>query len=127
MEEKILITKTQLQGLVDYIVTILDFVDVEEEENVSYVNNEFNASVQPIIDLLHDNSKVTDSYKIARQVDIELFKESLEDVYDVNISKLSDKQIENLFDDVQDSLAGNDQYSEIYNNAVNDCLKEMNL
>lgn len=127
MEEKILITKAQLQGLVDYVVTILDFVDVEEEENVSYVNDEFNASVQPMIDLLRDNSKVIDDYKIARRVDIELFKESLEDVYDVDISKLSDKQIEDLFNDVHDSLAGNDQYSEIYNDAVNACLKEMNL
>ena len=57
------------------------------------------------------------------------FKENLEDIYDasnvygINVDALSDDEIIELYDDVQEILANDDMYSDIYNDAVNTALK----
>lgn len=57
------------------------------------------------------------------------FKETLEDIYDasnmygINVDALSDDEIIELYDDVQEILANDDMYSDIYNDAVNTALK----
>lgn len=57
------------------------------------------------------------------------FKETLEDVYDasnmygINVDTLSDDEIIDLYNDVQEILANDDMYSDIYNDAVNTALK----
>ena len=49
--DKIIINKTDMENLIGYIHTILDFVDTEnmEEENVDIVVNGYTDFVEPIM------------------------------------------------------------------------------
>jgi uncharacterized protein YgiB involved in biofilm formation len=57
------------------------------------------------------------------------FKETLEDVYDASntygivVNSLSDDEIVELYNNIQEILANNDVYNDIYNDAVNTALK----
>ena len=51
------IDRTKIDSLIEYIHTLLDFVDVEEEENVNYINNGYNDFVEPIIQILHEQKE----------------------------------------------------------------------
>jgi hypothetical protein len=57
MIDMITIDKTKIDSLIEYIHTLLDFVDVEEEENVNYINNGYNDFVEPIIQILHEQKE----------------------------------------------------------------------
>ena len=48
------IEKQEIDSLIGYIHTLLDFVDVEEPENVKLVNGGYDTFVQPIIDKLKE-------------------------------------------------------------------------
>lgn len=126
---KIIIDEVQLRDLLGYVQTILDFVDVEDfesQKNKDLVVKGFDDFVGPIYKLF-DKQNVVDEYIIAKQVDIEMFKEDLENIYDVDTTNLTDKQVSQMFDDVWDELANDDQYAEIYNDAVWSVLKQNNL
>ena len=58
---------------------------------------------------------------------IQSFREQLECIYDIDISDLSDEKIEEIYNDVQDTLACDDTYSEIYNDAVWKALKDYGI
>ena len=50
------VNKSDLNNLVEYIHTLLDFIDVddfEDEENVAIVNNGYEEFVQPALDYLN--------------------------------------------------------------------------
>ena len=126
---KIIIDEVQLRDLLGYVQTILDFVDVEDfesQKNKDLVVNGFDDFVGPIYKMF-DKQNIVDERIIAKQVDIEMFKEDLENIYDVDITNITDEQVTQMFDDVWDELANNDQYSEIYNDAVWSVLKQNNL
>lgn len=53
------IDRTKIDSLIEYIHTLLDFVDVEEEENVNYINNGYNDFVEPVIQILHEQEEET--------------------------------------------------------------------
>lgn len=58
MNNKITINKEDLQNLIGYIHTILDFIDVddfEDEENVELVTNGYNDFVEPILKVMEEN------------------------------------------------------------------------
>lgn len=55
----ITIDKAKIDSLIGYIHTLLDFVDVEEEENVNYINNGYNDFVEPVIQILHEQEEAT--------------------------------------------------------------------
>lgn len=127
---KIIIDEVQLRDLLGYVQTILDFVDVEDfksQKNKDLVVNGFDDFVEPIYKMLFDKQNIVDERIIAKQVDIEMFKEDLENIYDVDTTNLTDKQVAQMFDDVWDELANDDQYSDIYNDAVWSVLKQNNL
>ena len=48
------VEKSSINNLIGYIHTLLDFVDVEEEENIELVNGGFNQFVKPIIEKLFE-------------------------------------------------------------------------
>ena len=50
----ITIEKAKIDSLIGYVHTLLDFVDVEEEENVNYINNGYNDFVKPLIEKLRE-------------------------------------------------------------------------
>lgn len=126
---KIIIDEIQLRDLLGYVQTILDFVDVEDFEsqrNKDLVVKGFDDFVGPIYKMF-DKQNIVDERIIAKQVDIEMFKEDLENIYDVDTTNLTDQQVSQMFDDVWDELANDDQYAEIYNDAVWSVLKQNNL
>lgn len=58
-----------------------------------------------------------DKYKIAKQVEIEDFKNAMENM-GYNPDNYTEEQIEEMFDEFEDLLANDDGYNEIYNNAL---------
>ena len=48
------VEKSKIDSLIGYIHTILDFVDVEADENVELVNGGYDKFVKPIIELLKE-------------------------------------------------------------------------
>ena len=48
------INKNMISGLIEYVNTLLDFIDVEEEENINYINNGYNEFVEPFIKMLKE-------------------------------------------------------------------------
>lgn len=54
--DKIIINKTDLENLIGYIHTVLDFVDTEsmEEENVDIVADGYTDFVEPIIKVIEE-------------------------------------------------------------------------
>lgn len=125
--KKIAIAQTQLQEVVEYINTLLESLDIENEETLEYINKGYEDLIQPIINIAFDGKNVIDKYVIAKQVDIEMFKENLENIYNVNVTNITDEQIVKMFDDVQEELANDDQYAEIYNEAIYHTLKQYNV
>ena len=124
--EKITIDKRLLQGLIGYVHTLQDAIDVEDEEILNEINDGYESFVKPLLDIAYDSNaenEENDERVIAKQVDIQDFKESLEDIYDVDIAKFSDKEINEMFDELGEILANNDDYAEIYNDAVWQVLK----
>lgn len=58
MNNKITINKEDLQNLIGYIHTILNFIDVddfEDEENVELVTYGYNYFVEPILKVMEEN------------------------------------------------------------------------
>jgi hypothetical protein len=57
MENKITINEVDLRGLIGYVHTLLDFIDVddfEDEENVDLVNCGYDDFVEPIIKAMRE-------------------------------------------------------------------------
>ena len=57
-----MINKMDLNNLIGYVYTLLDFInieDFEDEENVSLVKNGFNKFVQPMINMLNNAEQKT--------------------------------------------------------------------
>lgn len=125
--EKVAIEKIQLQRAIEYINTLLDFVDIEEEENINYIKDGYNNLIQPISDIAFDDKNIIDNRVIAKQADIEIFKENLEYIYDIDTTNITDEQIVEIFESVEDGLANDDQYAEIYNDVMYQVLKKFNI
>ena len=49
------IEKTKVNGLINYITTLLDFIDVEEEENIKFINEGYDEFVLPLIEKINQN------------------------------------------------------------------------
>lgn len=131
MSEKIiLINKNTLESLIGYINKISDFIDIENfenEENKSLVTDGYNVYVQPVLDILRDPEKTMNPFKFVKQEEVNDFRYNLEDIYDTDVSKLTDEEIEEILDDVEDTLANDDYYNECYNDAVWKVLKEKGI
>lgn len=57
MENKIIVNESDLSGLIGYVHTLLDFIDVddfEDEENVDLVNGGYDDFVEPIIKAMRE-------------------------------------------------------------------------
>ena len=57
MENKITVNEVDLRGLIGYVHTLLDFIDVddfEDEENVDLVNCGYDDFVEPIIKAMRE-------------------------------------------------------------------------
>lgn len=48
------IEKSSINNLIGYIDTLLDFVDVEADENIELVNGGYDKFVKPIIEKLYE-------------------------------------------------------------------------
>ena len=53
----ITIDKAKIDSLIGYVHTLLDFIDVEEDENVELVNGGYNDFVKPVIQILEEATK----------------------------------------------------------------------
>lgn len=128
--EKITINKTQLKNVLEYINSVLEAVDVEDEEILSEINEGYKNIVEPLVKLAYsenDGEDEEDIFVIAKKADLQTFKEHLEDIYEVDVEKISDKEIEEMYDELGEILANNDEYAEIYNDAVWQVLKTREL
>ena len=124
--EKITINKTQLQGLIGYVHTLHDALDVEDEDILAEINDGYESFVKPLLDIAYESNaenEEIDDRIIAKQVDVHDFKESLGDIYSVDVAKISDKEINEMYDELGEILANDDDYAEIYNDAVWKVLK----
>ena len=130
MEEKlIVINESLISDLIGYIHTLNDFVDVESlnKKNRSLVVDGYDDFVKPVYDILHDPKKAISPFRLVKNEKIDNFRCNLEDIYDTDVSMLLDEDIEEILDDVEDTLANDDVYNECYNNAVWRVLKEKGL
>ncbi len=73
------------------------------------------------------DSDNVDRFSIAKQVDIESFKEDLKGIYNVDLEDVSDEEIAEMYDDLGGVLANNDEYAKIYNDAVWQVLKDHDI
>lgn len=122
--EYIAVKKEDLRAFIGYVHTLFDFIDVESftnKKNVVLVNGGYDDFVKPIESFLRDGNSVGDEI-LAKDVDIRLFKEQLSDIYDYDVANITDKQLTELYDEVQGCLSGDDTYSDIYNNAVHSVM-----
>ena len=101
----ILIKEEQLNNLIGYLHTVLDLVDVdylEDKECAKAVKEGYNDFVQPVIDILTDDKNTVDRYVIAKQVDVEIFAERLNDTFNVDVDKLDKKKLNELYDQMME-------------------------
>lgn len=80
------------------------------------------AKMEP--DAKFDNCKVF--FDIAKESDVQDFKNALE-CLGYRIEEIGYNKLERMNNEVQDRLANNDVYNQIYNNVVCDVAKENNL
>lgn len=102
---KILIKKEQLHSLIGYLHTVLDLVDIgylEDKEYAAVIKNGYNDFVQPVVDIISDDENDFDEYVVAKQVDVEIFTERLEDTFNVNIEELGEKKLNELYDQMME-------------------------
>lgn len=120
MNNEYVVVKAQdLKDLVGFIANLYDCIDFDSKEVKEHgVENGWNDFVQPILDVARGEGDPHGKYILAKDVDIEIFKENLENVYDYDITGLTDNQITELYNDVQDRLGNDDTYNELYNDAV---------
>lgn len=64
---------------------------------------------------------MNEKYRIAKEVEIEDLKNAIE-ILDFNPNDFTDEQINEIFDDLNYSLAENDTYNDIYNQTLYDIL-----
>lgn len=71
MNDKILIDKSKLYALLEYINQVLEFVDVEDEENVSLVKDGYDEFADPIYKLLESSAEIHTNFDAVRTLPIE--------------------------------------------------------
>jgi hypothetical protein len=101
MEEKtmnyVVVKKSDLDALLGYVDTLMDFIDVDEfedEENVDAVNYGYDNFVEP----LRSTSKLKTPDAFVKDEEIETFKETLEDVYGILVSEIPNKKIREVYE-----------------------------
>lgn len=121
-DKNYIIDKNQLTRLREAVAVLLDFIDVETSENVEIIKNNTN-----IIDGILDSVIEINRGEIADSLEIDTFRETLKECYEYDVSDLTDKEIENILDDVYDILNNDDSYNDTYNEAVHTAAKKHNL
>ena len=127
LPKKVIVEKALLQRAADYVNAILEALDIEDEETLSYINDGYTDIIEPLVKLAFEENNSVDEFVIAKQADVQIFKENLNDIYDIDTAEIPDEEIAEIFDEVEEILAGSDEYSEIYNDAVCQVLKNHNL
>jgi len=123
--EYVAVKKETLKSIIGFVSNLYDCIDFDSEEVQEHeIENGWDDYIQPIVDIVDGSSNEVGDSILAKDVDIKLFKEQLSDIYDYDISNLSDKEITKLYDDVQECLANDDVYSEIYNEVVQKIFEE---
>lgn len=124
--EYVAIKKSDLQALIGFVSTLLDFIDVDEfehQENIKLINEGYDKFAQPLETVLRNGNVIGDEI-LAKDVELRQFKVQLSDIYGFDVTNITDKQLTELYDDVQAHLSGDDNYSEIYNEAVDKVMSE---
>ncbi len=93
----VVIKKSDLDALLGYIDTLMDFIDVddfEDEENAEAVNYGYDNFVEP----LRDAGKLKSPDAFVKDEEIEVFKETLKDVYGIVVSEVPDEKIREAYE-----------------------------
>ena len=93
----VVVKKSDLDALLGYIDTLMDFIDVEDfedEENVDAVNYGYNNFVEP----LRNTDKLKSPDAFVKDEEIETFKENLEDTYNISVSEIPDNKLREAYE-----------------------------
>lgn len=71
MIDKILIEKSQLLQLIEYVNSISDFIDTEEAATVAIIRSGYDDFVKPVFDLLNSDQHINTRFDALRQLSIE--------------------------------------------------------
>ena len=123
MKNKIVIDKNDLSALIGYIHTLLDFIDVDDltPKNRSLVVDGYDDFVNPCSPT---SNNFESPFAYANKINVEIFKENLEDIYKVDISKLSNEDVEEIYDEVEALFGDDETCYGIYNDYVWKVLKK---
>ncbi len=107
----VVVKKSDLDALLGYIDTLMEFIDVEDfedEENVEAVNYGYDNFVDP----LRNTSKLKTPDAFVKDEEIETFKETLEDVYGILVSEIPDKKIREIYEKYCEKMSIETSYHE---------------
>lgn len=93
----VVVKKSDLDALLGYIDTLMDFIDVddfEDEENVDAVNYGYDNFVEP----LRNIDKLKTPAAFVKDEEIETFKENLKDAYNISVSEIPDNKLREAYE-----------------------------
>ena len=93
----VVVKKSDLDALLGYVDTLMEFIDVEDfedEENVDAVNYGYDNFVEP----LRNTSKLKTPDAFVKDEEIETFKENLKDTYNISVSEIPDNKLREAYE-----------------------------